>query len=90
MRCKKNAPFCIRLTPTMKLVLQIAIMLLFVGLIGMMTSVAMERFTPLRPSKRTIKEYDGPVRKDQSIFVSEWVKQGACTHRVRGRGNAVI
>lgn len=70
MRCKKNAPFCIRLTPTMKLVIQIAIVLLFAGLIGMMTSVAMERFTPLRPSKRTINEYDGPIRNDQSIFVS--------------------
>ena len=65
MGCKKNA-----FKPTMVLVLKIAIVLLFVGLVGTMASVAMERFTPLRPSKRTIKEYDGPVRKDQSIFVS--------------------
>lgn len=37
---------------------------------GFVSKKEVEMFKPIRPSKRTIQEYTGPIRNDQSIFVS--------------------
>jgi hypothetical protein len=55
-------------TKLMKIVIVLFI-LATVVLLGLNLHV-IERFTPIRPSKRTVEPYNGQIRKDQSIFVS--------------------